>query len=208
MSDPSSPDSTPDLVRAKLIEGLGVMEAVAHDAALHATLAAAAEATADALLSGRKLMLAGNGGSASDAQHLAAEFVCRLVDDRPAMRAVALTTNTSILTAVSNDYGFERVFARQIEALGEAGDVFLAISTSGNSPNVLRALEQCRDLGVVTIGLTGSSGGKMPPLCDYCLRVPSEVTMYIQQAHLALEHIFSLLVERRYFAAKPVAAKS
>jgi len=123
------------------------------------------------------------------------------------MRAVALTTDTSILTAVANDYGFERLFARQIEALGQAGDVFLAISTSGNSPNILRALEQCRDLGIATIGLTGNTGGKMPPLCDHCLRVPSEVTMYIQQAHLALEHIFSLLVERRYFAAKPAAAR-
>jgi D-sedoheptulose 7-phosphate isomerase len=87
------------------------------------------------------------------------------------------------------------------------GDVFFAISTSGNSPNILRALEQCRDLGIATIGLTGNTGGKMPPLCDHCLRVPSEVTMYIQQAHLALEHIFSLLVERRYFAAKPAAAR-
>ena len=206
MSD-STPDSTPDLVRAKLVEGLGVMEAVAHDAALHTTLVAAAGATADALVAGRKLMAAGNGGSAADAQHLVAEFVCRLVDDRPAMQAVALTTNTSILTALSNDYGFERLFARQIEALGQPGDVFLAISTSGNSPNVLRALEQCRDLGIVTIGLTGKTGGKMLPLCDHCLRVPSEVTMYIQQAHLALEHIFSLLVERRYFAAKPAAVR-
>jgi D-sedoheptulose 7-phosphate isomerase len=198
--------SSTDLVRAKLLEGLGVMEAVAHDTALHATLAAAAEATAGALLAGRKLMVAGNGGSAADAQHVAAEFVCRLVDDRPALRAAALTTDTSILTAVANDYGFERLFARQIEALGQPGDVFLAISTSGNSPNVLRALEQCRGLGIVTIGLTGKTGGKMPPLCDYCLRAPSEVTMHIQQAHLALEHIFSLLVERRYFAAKPAAA--
>ncbi|HKN21910.1 MAG TPA: SIS domain-containing protein [Terracidiphilus sp.] len=195
----STPDSKPDLVRAKLLEGLGVMEAVARDAALHTTLAAAAQATADALLAGRKLMVAGNGGSAADAQHVVAEFVSCLVDDRPAMRAVALTTDSSILTAVANDYGFERVFSRQIEALGQPGDVFLAISTSGNSPNVLHALEQCRDLSIVTIGLTGKTGGKMPPLCDYCLRVPSEVTMYIQQAHLALEHIFSLLVERRYF---------
>jgi D-sedoheptulose 7-phosphate isomerase len=203
MSIPLLPDSTPDLVRAKLFEGLRVMDAVTRDAALQAMLVAAAEATADALIAGRKLLVAGNGGSAADAQHIAAEFVCRLVDDRPAMRAIALTTNTSILTAVSNDYGFEHVFARQIEALGQPGDIFLAISTSGNSPNVLRALEQCRDLGVRTIGLTGKSGGKMPPLCDYCLRMPSEVTMYIQQAHLALEHIFSLIVERRYFAAKP-----
>jgi D-sedoheptulose 7-phosphate isomerase len=196
MSEPTS-----DLVREKLLEGLNVMEAVAHDAALHATLIAAAEVTADALISGHKLMVAGNGGSAADAQHVVAEFVSRLVHDRPAMRAVALTTDTSILTAIGNDYGFERLFARQIEALGQPGDVFLAISTSGNSPNILRALEQCRATGIVTIGLTGSTGGKMPPLCDYLLRMPSGVTMYIQQAHLALEHIFSLLVERRYFAA-------
>jgi D-sedoheptulose 7-phosphate isomerase len=209
-TDPSSTDKTTDLVREKLLEGLGVMETVAHDAALHATLVAAAYATADALLAGGKLMVAGNGGSAADAQHLAAEFVSRLVDDRPPMRAVALTTDTSILTAVANDYGFERLFARQIEALGQPGDVFFAISTSGNSPNILRALEQCRNLGIITIGLTGktggeTAGGKMPPLCDYCLRMPSEVTMYIQQAHLAFEHIFSLLVERRYFAAKSAA---
>jgi D-sedoheptulose 7-phosphate isomerase len=203
MSIPLLPDSASDLVRAKLLEGLRVMDAVTRDAALHTTLVAAAEATADALISGRKLLVAGNGGSASDAQHLAAEFVCRLVDDRPAMRAIALTANTSILTAVANDYGFERLFARQIEALGQPGDVFLAISTSGNSPNIVRALEQCRSMGIVTIGLTGKTGGEMPPLCDFCLRVQSEVTMYIQQAHLALEHIFSLLVERRYFAGAP-----
>jgi D-sedoheptulose 7-phosphate isomerase len=204
MSNPK-PDSTTDLIREKLLEGVGVMEAVANDAALHAALVAAAEATAEALLAGRKLMVAGNGGSAADAQHVVAEFVSRLVEDRPAMRAIALTTDTSILTAIGNDYGFERLFARQIEALGQSGDVFIAISTSGNSPNILRALEQCRAIGVITIGLTGSNGGKMPPLCDYCLRMPSGVTMYIQQAHLALEHIFTLLVERRYFAAKPAA---
>ena len=187
-----------NLVREKLLEGLRVTEAVARDAALHATLTEAAEATAAALKSGHKLMVAGNGGSAADAQHLVAEFVSRLVDDRPAMRAIALTTDSSILTAVGNDYGFERLFARQIEALGQPGDVFLAISTSGNSPNILRALEQCRAMGIVTIGLTGKTGGKMPPLCDYCLQIPSDVTMYIQQAHLALEHIFCMIVERRY----------
>jgi len=198
---------TPDVVHEKLLQGVAVMEAVARDTALHAALVAAAEKTADALLCGRKLMVAGNGGSAADAQHVVAEFVSRLVEDRPALRAVALTTDTSILTAIGNDYGFERLFARQIEALGQPGDVFLAISTSGNSPNVLRALEQCRAMSIVTIGLTGNTGGKMSPLCDYCLRMPSDVTMYIQQAHLALEHIFSLLVERRYFAAKHAAAK-
>ena len=194
-----------DLVRNKLLEGVSVMEVVTRDTALHAALEAAAQATANALRAGHKLMVAGNGGSAADAQHLAAEFVSRLVDDRPAMRAVALTTDSSILTAVGNDYGFERAFARQIEALGLPGDVFFAISTSGNSPNILRALELSRTMGIVTIGLTGKSGGKMPPLCDYCLRMPSEVTMYIQQAHLALEHLFCMLVESFYFAAAPGA---
>jgi D-sedoheptulose 7-phosphate isomerase len=187
-----------DLVRERLAEGVRVLEAVARDEALHETLSVAAEATAQALLAGRKLMVAGNGGSAADAQHLATEFVCRLEGDRAAMRAMALTTDTSTLTAISNDYGFERIFARQVEAHGQKGDVFIGISTSGNSPNVLRALEQCRAMGVTTIGLTGKTGGKMTPLCDYCLCIPSDVTMYIQQAHLALEHVFTLLVERQY----------
>ncbi len=195
-----------ELVLEKLLEGIAVTELVARDSALHATLTHAAETTAEALKSGHKLMVAGNGGSAADAQHLVAEFVSRLVEDRPAMRAVALTTDTSILTAIGNDYGFDRLFARQVEAIGQRGDVFFGISTSGNSPNVLRALELCRQMGITTIGLTGRAGGKMPPLCDYCLRMPSDVTMYIQQAHLALEHIYCLLVERLYFAADQAPA--
>jgi D-sedoheptulose 7-phosphate isomerase len=188
------------LVREKLVEGLAVVDAVVQDAALHTTLADAALITAEALKAGRKLMVAGNGGSAADAQHLVAEFVSRLVQDRPALRAVALTTDTSILTAVGNDYGYERVFARQIEAIGQRGDVFLGISTSGKSPNVLRALELCREMGITTIGLTGRTGGTMRGLCDYLIAIPSDVTMYIQQAHLALEHIFCLLVECHHFA--------
>jgi D-sedoheptulose 7-phosphate isomerase len=195
-----------NLVRAKLDEGLAVVDLVAQDSALHATIVEAATATAAALKAGRKLMVAGNGGSAADAQHLVAEFVSRLVEDRPAMRAVALTTDSSILTAVGNDYGYERVFMRQIEAIGQPGDVFMGISTSGNSPNVLCALQLSRAMGIATIGLTGGSGGKMTPLCDYCVRIPSDVTMYIQQAHLALEHIFCMIVERIYFGTEQAAA--
>jgi len=187
-----------NLIQKKLAEGIAVMQAVSADPALHAILHEAAQKTASALKSGHKLMVAGNGGSAADAQHLVAEFVSRLCDDRPPMRAVALTTDTSILTAVGNDYGFERLFARQIEALGQPGDVFMAISTSGTSPNVLRALELSRQMGVLTIGLCGG-GRSMQPLCDYCISVPSDVTMYIQQAHLALEHIFCMIVEQDYF---------
>ena len=188
-----------DRVREVLAEGIAVAQAVERDRAIHAELAEAAARTADAMKAGRKLMVAGNGGSAADAQHLVAEFVSRLVADRPAMRAVALTTDTSILTSIGNDYGYERVFARQIEALGQRGDVFMGISTSGRSPNVLRALERCREMEITTIGLTGGSGGAMPPLCDYLISIPSNVTMYIQQAHLALEHIFCMLMEREYF---------
>lgn len=188
-----------DVVRRILAEGIAVSHAVEQDAALHATLVAAAEKTALAMKSGRKLMVAGNGGSAADAQHLAAEFVGRLAEDRPAMCAIALTTDTSILTAIGNDYGYERVFARQVEALGQQGDVLMGISTSGRSASILRALELCRAMGITTIGLTGSSGGNMAPLCDYLIAIPSSVTMYIQQSHLALEHIFCMMAEQVYF---------
>jgi D-sedoheptulose 7-phosphate isomerase len=191
--------SISDLIQEKLAEGMAVLQAVAADSALRAALGEAVERTASALKSGHRLMIAGNGGSAADAQHLAAEFVGRLCEDRPAMRAVALTTDSSILTSVGNDYGFERIFARQIEALGQAGDVFMGISTSGNSPNVLRAMELSRRMGIATIGLCGRTGGRMAPLCDYCICIPSDVTMYIQQAQLALEHIFCMMVERHYF---------
>ena len=190
-----------NLVSDQLRHTVIVLQQVAEDEELHGVLMAAAKKTAAAMLQGRKLLVAGNGGSAADAQHLVAEFVSRLVENRPALRAVALTTDSSILTAVGNDYGYECVFARQVEALGQRGDVFLAISTSGNSPNIVRALELARSTGMVTIGLTGAKGGRMPALCDFCLRIPSDVTMKIQEAHLALEHIFCLLVEQKYFAS-------
>jgi D-sedoheptulose 7-phosphate isomerase len=189
-----------DIVADQLLQTVSVLTDVAKDSDLHAVLVASAQETAKSLKAGHKLMVAGNGGSAADAQHLVAEFVSRLVNDRPALRAIAITTDSSILTAVGNDYGYECTFARQIEALGQPGDVFLAISTSGNSPNVLRALELAHSTEIVTIGLTGEHGGHMVELCDYCLRMPSDVTMKIQEAHLALEHIFCLLVEQIYFA--------
>lgn len=190
-----------DIVADQLRQTVAVLTNVSRDSQLQAVLVGAAQETAKSLKSGHKLMVAGNGGSAADAQHLVAEFVSRLVKDRPALRAVALTTDSSILTAVGNDYGFEFTFARQIEALGQPGDVFLAISTSGNSPNILRALEISHSTGIVTIGLTGARGGQMVELCDFCLRMPSDLTMKIQEAHLALEHIFCLLVEQIYFAS-------
>ena len=145
--------------------------------------------------SGHKLLVAGNGGSAADAQHLVAEFVVRLTDNRPALRAIALTTDSSILSACANDFGFDQVFSRQIEALGQPGDIFLGISTSGNSPNILNALQQAKKLGVTTIAFSGCGGGKARDLADYNIIIPSTVTMNIQESHLALEHIFCMLVE-------------
>jgi D-sedoheptulose 7-phosphate isomerase len=186
----------------KLANSVATLQRVMADTALLDAVTQAADATGAALLAGRKLMIAGNGGSAADSQHLAAEFVSRLTVDRPAMRAVALTTDSSALTAIGNDYGYERVFERQIEALGQSGDVFLAISTSGNSPNVLRALTLSRALGIVTIGFSGNGGGKMLPLCDHNIVIPSTITANIQEAHLALEHIYCGLVERSYFGAE------
>ena len=188
-----------DLVRRQLAQSIATMQAVHDDDNLHASLVAMGKLTAESLGRGGKLLVAGNGGSAADAQHLVAEFVVRLTVDRPALRAVALTTDSSILTAGGNDYGFEAVFERQIEALGQPGDVFLGISTSGNSPNILRALRQAKLQGLTTFGFSGNGGGAMRDLCDWNVVVPSATTMNIQESHLALEHIFCMLVERFRF---------
>jgi D-sedoheptulose 7-phosphate isomerase len=196
------------LIQERLGQGITTLQQLMVDDTLQTALAGAAESTSIAMLEGRKLMIAGNGGSAADAQHLAAEFVSRLTVDRPAMRALALTTDASILTAVANDYGYDRVFERQIEALGQPGDVFLGISTSGNSKNILKALALCRKMRISTIGFTGQIGGKMPLLCDYCVMIPSTITATIQEAHLTLEHIFCHLVEARYFCAEALVQQN
>jgi D-sedoheptulose 7-phosphate isomerase len=144
------------------------------------------EAATACIESGGKIFFFGNGGSAADAQHLATELTARYKKDRAAIAAIALTTDTSALTAIGNDYGFERLFSRQIEALGRKGDLAIGISTSGNSPNVLKAFEQCRAQGITTVGFTGQTGGKMIPLCDIALRVPSMTTARIQEMHITL----------------------
>ncbi len=154
-----------------------------------------ARAVTDCLKNGGTLYFMGNGGSASDSQHLAAEFVGRYEKERRALRAVALTTDTSILTAVGNDYGFERVFERQIEALGRKGDVVFAISTSGNSKNVLRAVHKAKEMGLVTIGFTGGSGGELKSLTDLTFVVPSKKTSRIQEAHIMVGHILCECVD-------------
>lgn len=155
----------------------------------------------DAYKSGKKLLIAGNGGSAADAQHLAGELVSKFYFDRPALPAIALTTDTSILTAIGNDYGFDEVFARQLQANGNAGDVFLGISTSGNSPNLLRALEVCGEKGIYRVGLCGRTGGKMADLCDYCIKVPSDETPRIQECHIMIGHIICSVIEEAIFGA-------
>jgi D-sedoheptulose 7-phosphate isomerase len=187
------------LVQKQLAQSIATLQAVLADEQISDTIATIGKLTADAMRSGHKLLVAGNGGSAADAQHLVAEFVVRLTVNRPALRAIALTTDSSILTAAGNDYGFDHLFERQIEALGQPGDVFLGISTSGNSPNILKALHQAKKMGILTIGFSGNDGGKMRDLCDHNIIIPSNVTMNIQESHLALEHIFCMVVERCTF---------
>jgi D-sedoheptulose 7-phosphate isomerase len=188
-----------DLVRRQLQQSIDTMTRVLYDDAIHAAVVEAGRITAEAMLAGRKLLVCGNGGSAADAQHLVAEFVSRLTIDRPALRAIALTTDTSILTAVGNDYSYDNVFERQVEALGLPGDVLLAISTSGNSKNCIKALNLARTLGLHTIAYTGNNGGAMKSLAAINVIIPSNTTMNIQESHLALEHIFCMIVERHYF---------
>ena len=162
-------------------------------------IAETAEKMAHALRDGRKVLLFGNGGSAADAQHLAGEFLSRLHYDRAPVAALALTTDSSVMTAIGNDYGYEQLFERQVLGLGRPGDVLIAISTSGRSPNILRALRAARRSGLAAIGFTGRAGGAMPALCDLCLRAPSDVTPVIQQVHIMAGHIVCGLVEARLF---------
>jgi D-sedoheptulose 7-phosphate isomerase len=188
-----------DLIRRQLQQSLDTLTKVLHDDSVHQSLLDSARVTAEAMQNGHKLLVCGNGGSAADTQHIVAELVVRLTVDRPALRAIALTTDSSIFTAIGNDYGFEHIFSRQVEALGQPGDVLLAISTSGNSPNCIRALERAQALGLTTIAFTGNGGGRMAPLSDINVIVPATLTMNIQESQLALEHIFCMLVERCCF---------
>jgi len=175
------------------------LERAAGDASLRSSVKAIAEAIAGSLRAGGKLLLAGNGGSAADAQHVAAEFVGRLNFDRAPLAAVALTTDTSAMTAIGNDYGFDAVFERQLRALGHAGDVFIGLSTSGRSPNIIAALKAAREMKIVTVGFTGSKDSKMNALCDIRLAASSEETALIQQIHIVAAHAICGLVEHAIF---------
>lgn len=153
----------------------------------------------DALKNGKKIMVAGNGGSAADAQHIAGELVSKFYFDRPGLSALALTTDTSILTAIGNDYGYDKVFSRQIEANGVNGDIFIAISTSGNSKNIINALEEAKRKEIKTIGFTGMKKSKMEPLCDVTIKAPSISTPNIQESHIMIGHIICAIIEEQIF---------
>lgn len=188
-------------IAGQIQETQRVMSAMLADDALLVRLEAAALACIAALNNGGKILLAGNGGSAADAQHIAGEFVSRFAFDRPGLPAIALTTDSSILTAIGNDYGYEKLFARQVQAHAQKGDVLIAYSTSGKSPNVIAALQEARQRGVVCIGMTGNRGGPMKDLCEYYLDVPAADTPKIQEGHAVLGHILCGLVERALFKA-------
>jgi len=188
-----------DAIRREINESISVKQKILEDAALIHSIQEVVDECVAAYSRGNRILLAGNGGSAADAQHIAAEFVSRYAFDRPGLAAIAFTTDTSILTAIGNDYGYEQIFRRQLEANGRQGDVFIGISTSGNSPNILAALQGARELGVVAVGLTGQGETKMQSFCDYCIKVPSVSTPRIQESHILLGHLICGLVEDAVF---------
>jgi D-sedoheptulose 7-phosphate isomerase len=183
-------------IRQDLLEHVSVMNAVA--SSLVDQITAMADLVLDALKNGKKVLLIGNGGSAADAQHIAAELIGRFKVDRKALPAIALTTDTSILTAVGNDYSFDDVFSRQVAALANEGDIVIGISTSGNSPNVLNAIKAAKETRCKTIGMTGKDGGELARLADLSLIVPSQETPRIQEAHITVGHIICSLVEQSF----------
>ena len=193
------------MIAAHLKLSLAALERANGDAAMLAAAGRITTTIIAALRAGKKLLIIGNGGSAADAQHIAAEIVGRYKKDRPGYAAIALTTDTSALTAITNDYGFEQVFARQVEGLGQRGDVLLALSTSGRSPNILAALRKARELGLVTIGFTGTKGDAMGASCDHLLVAPSDDTPVIQQIHLAVAHGICDEIEQAMMGGTPRA---
>lgn len=192
------PDGTA-AVAAYFERSRAALSAAIADPAFVPTVAQIAERIADALANGNKLLVAGNGGSAADAQHIAAEFLGRFYIERRPMPAHALSVNTSALTAIGNDYGFDDVFARQLRALAHPGDVAVGISTSGNAANVVTALEAAREMGVVSVAMTGSRGGRAREVAEHWVGVPSDDTPRIQEAHIAIGHIWSAMVEAALF---------
>lgn len=187
-----------EFICRSLGESIAVKRCILENTELIDKIQAVATVCLTALRAGNRILLAGNGGSAADAQHIAAEFVSRFMYDRPGLSAMALTTDTSMLTAIGNDYGYERLFDRQLQANARRGDVFFGITTSGNSENVLRAISLCSELGVTSVGLAGNCG-KIQEMCDYVISVPSSSTPRIQEAHITIGHIICGLVEAALF---------
>jgi D-sedoheptulose 7-phosphate isomerase len=188
-----------DYILSEMEASRQVMEAMAQDHDLIGQLEGGVRACVNCLLNEGRILIAGNGGSAADAQHIAGELVSRFAFERPGLPVLSLTTDTSVLTAIGNDDGFQYLFSRQLQAHGRKGDVFIAYSTSGTSHNIVRALEEAKRLGITSIGLTGQREGAMTVLCDFVLRTPSLVTPKIQEGHLVLGHILCGLVERAIF---------
>ena len=188
-----------DFVHDYLRQSAAALQAFQADEAQSELIERMTEVVVGSMRAGGKLLIAGNGGSAGDAQHIAGEFTGRMLYDRSPLPAVALHCDTSALTAIGNDYGFEQVFARQVIALGHAGDVLMALSTSGNSPNVLRALAAARERGMATLGFTGADGGGMAAHTDLLMRVPSRLTPVVQQVTMVAAHVICSLVERVMF---------
>jgi D-sedoheptulose 7-phosphate isomerase len=188
-----------DGISSAFREGSRLLAQMADTADLLCAIEAVSAACVRALRADHKLLFMGNGGSAADAQHLASEIVNRFACDRPGLPAFALTVDSSVLTAIGNDYGYDHVFARQVEAVARPGDVLFGISTSGDSPNVLRALETARRLGVVTVGMTGNRRGRITGSVDYCIEVPAEATPRIQEGHIVIGHILCGLIEQAMF---------
>jgi len=190
-----------NLIIKRLKESGDMKNKIAEDPELLGVIIKIAEIIIEAYRNGKKVILFGNGGSAADAQHMTAELVGKYYLDRDPLPAVALTTNTSSLTAIGNDYSFDIVFARQLKALGQKGDVIIGISTSGNSENVIQAFKVAREMGLITVGFTGKSGGKLRSVADHCLCIPSDDTPRIQEGHITIGHIICEIVERELFCS-------
>ena len=186
-------------IRSQIEDSISVKREILGNDILIQLISKVASRIVHAYRNGNKTLLAGNGGSAADAQHIAGEFVSRFNFDRPGLSSIALSTDTSIITAIGNDYGFDNLFARQIQANGMTGDVFIGITTSGNSQNIIEAVKSCKEKGIITVILTGSSGCKLLNNCDFCINVPSTKTPRIQESHIMIGHIICGIVEESIF---------
>ena len=186
-------------IRKQILESIEAKQRLMEDHEMLTAIQKAAELCIKAIRNGKKILLAGNGGSAADAQHIAGELVNRFMIDRSAIAAISLSTDTSVLTSISNDTDFSRIFSRQIEAIGKEGDVFFAFSTSGNSKNIIKAIDTAKIQGISVIGLTGKSGGRMADMCDILLKSPSDMTTRIQEIHILVGHIICTIIETGLF---------